>query len=95
MVGCAPAIAQLVLGASGGVGTYAVQIAAALGGEVTGVAGSAKLDLVRSLGATSVIDYRVDDPLAGVHRYDLIIDTGGNRRLRKIFGVPSSQREPS
>jgi len=74
----------LVLGASGGVGTYAVQIANALGGIVTGVASSDKLDLVRELGASRVIDYRTDDPLAEPHRYDVIIDTGGNRRLRDL-----------
>ena len=74
----------LVLGASGGVGTYAVQMADALGGIVTGVASSDKLDLVRRLGASRVIDYRTDDPLAEPHRYDVIIDTGGNRRLRDL-----------
>ena len=74
----------LVLGASGGVGTYAAQMATALGGIVTGVAGSDKLDLVRELGASRVIDYRTDDPLAEPHRYDVIIDTGGNRRLRDL-----------
>ena len=74
----------LVLGASGGVGTYAVQIATALGGIVTGVASTDKLDLVRRLGASRVIDYRTDDPLAEPHRYDVIIDTGGNRRLRDL-----------
>ncbi|WP_040492855.1 NAD(P)-dependent alcohol dehydrogenase [Ilumatobacter nonamiensis] len=74
----------LVLGASGGVGTYAVQIAYAVGGIVTGVASSDKLDLVRRLGASGVIDYRADDPLAEPGRYDVIIDTGGNRRLRDL-----------
>lgn len=74
----------LVLGASGGVGTYAVQIATALGGIVTGVASSDKLDLVRRLGADRVIDYRTDDPLAEPGRYDVIIDTGGNRHLRDL-----------
>lgn len=74
----------LVLGASGGVGTYAVQIANALGGIVTGVASSDKLDLVHRLGASRVIDYRTDDPLAERGRYDVIIDTGGNRRLRDL-----------
>jgi len=74
----------LVLGASGGVGTYAVQIASALGGIVTGVASSNKLDLVRRLGASRIIDYRSDDPLAERGRYDVIIDTGGNRRLRDL-----------
>ena len=74
----------LVLGASGGVGTFAVQIATALGGTVTGVASSDKLDLVRELGASHVIDYRTDDPLDERCRYDVIIDTGGNRRLRDL-----------
>ena len=74
----------LVLGASGGVGTYAVQIAKALGGIVTGVASSDKVDLVRRLGASRAIDYRTDDPLAERGRYDVIIDTGGNRRLRDL-----------
>ena len=74
----------LVLGASGGVGTYAVQIATALGGTVTGVASSDKLDLVRRLGAHRAIDYRTDDPLAEPGRYDVIIDTGGNRSLRDL-----------
>jgi NADPH:quinone reductase-like Zn-dependent oxidoreductase len=74
----------LVLGASGGVGTYAVQIAVALGAEVTGVASASKLDLVRSLGAHHVIDHRGADPLDGAMRYDVIIDTGGNRRIRDL-----------
>jgi NADPH:quinone reductase-like Zn-dependent oxidoreductase len=74
----------LVLGASGGVGTYAVQIANALGGIVTGVASNDKLDLARELGASRVIDYRTDDPLAERGRYDVIIDTGGNRRLHDL-----------
>jgi NADPH:quinone reductase-like Zn-dependent oxidoreductase len=74
----------LVLGASGGVGTYAVQIATALGGIVTGVASGDKLDLVRGLGASRVVDYRTEDPLAEPGRYDVIIDTGGNRRLRDL-----------
>jgi len=74
----------LVLGASGGVGTYAVQIGRALGATVTGVASDDKLDLVRSLGADHVIDYRAHDPLDGSDRYDVIIDTGGNRSLRHL-----------
>lgn len=74
----------LVLGASGGVGTYAVQIANALGADVTGVASGAKLDLVRELGVHRVVDHRTDDPLADAGRYDVIIDTGGNRRLRDL-----------
>ncbi len=74
----------LVLGASGGVGSYAVQLAKALGATVTGVASSGKLDLVRSLGADDVIDYTTDDALDGSRRYDLIVDTGGRNSLRRL-----------
>ena len=74
----------LVIGASGGVGTFAVQIAKAAGAEVTGVSSTAKLDLVRSLGADHVIDYTLDDITAGGHRYDVILDTGGNRPLSQL-----------
>jgi NADPH:quinone reductase-like Zn-dependent oxidoreductase len=74
----------LVLGASGGVGTYAVQIARALGAVVTGVAGTDKLDLVRDLGAHRTVDHRTADALDGADRYDVIIDAGGNRRLRDL-----------
>src|SRR4051794_222961 len=74
----------LGVGASGGVGTFAVQIAKALGAEVSGVCSTAKLDLVRRLGADHVIDYAVDDFADGTHRYDVVVDTGGNRRLRDL-----------
>jgi NADPH:quinone reductase-like Zn-dependent oxidoreductase len=74
----------LVIGASGGVGTFAVQIAKALGAEVTGVCSTAKTDLVRAVGADHVIDYTREDPVAGRHRYDVIIDIGGNRRLAHL-----------
>ena len=74
----------LVIGASGGVGTFAVQIAKAAGAEVTGVSSTAKVDLVRSLGADHVIDYTRDDITAGGHRYDVIIDTGGHRPLSQL-----------
>jgi NADPH:quinone reductase-like Zn-dependent oxidoreductase len=67
----------LVVGASGGVGSYAVQIAVAQGATVTGVASTAKTDLVTSLGAHRVIDYTQDDFADGSHRYDVVIDTGG------------------
>jgi len=67
----------LVIGASGGVGSYAVQIAAALGARVTGVASAAKAGTVKSLGADTVIDYASADYLDGSTRYDLIIDAGG------------------
>jgi NADPH:quinone reductase-like Zn-dependent oxidoreductase len=74
----------LIIGASGGVGTYAVQLAKALGAEVTGVCSTAKVDLVRSIGADLVIDYMREDFADGVHRYDLILDIGGNSRLSRL-----------
>jgi NADPH:quinone reductase-like Zn-dependent oxidoreductase len=74
----------LVIGASGGVGSYAVQLAKAFGAEVTGVASSTKLDLVRSLGADHVIDYAQEDFADGSRRYDVIIDIGGNSTLTRL-----------
>ena len=74
----------LVVGASGGVGSYAVQIAKALGAEVTGVASSTKLDLVRSLGADHVVDYTREDFADGTRRYDVVIDIGGNAGLSRL-----------
>ena len=68
----------LIIGASGGVGTFAVQIAKAFGAEVTGVCSTAKTDLVRSVGADHVIDYTREDFADGEHRYDAILDIGGN-----------------
>ena len=74
----------LVIGASGGVGTFAVQIAKAFGAEVTGVCSPAKADLVRALGADHVVDYTREDFADGARRYDVILDTGGNRRLSHL-----------
>jgi NADPH:quinone reductase-like Zn-dependent oxidoreductase len=72
----------LVIGASGGVGSFAVQIAKALGAEVTGVAGTRNLDFVRELGADHVIDYTTDG--IGERRFDAIIDIAGNRPLSEL-----------
>jgi NADPH:quinone reductase-like Zn-dependent oxidoreductase len=74
----------LVIGASGGVGTYAVQLAKALGAEVTGVCSTTKMDLVRALGADHVIDYTSDDFADGTHRYDVIIDIAGNPAIKRL-----------
>jgi NADPH:quinone reductase-like Zn-dependent oxidoreductase len=74
----------LVIGASGGVGSFAVQFAKAFGAEVTGVASTAKLDLVRSIGADHVIDYTREDVADGRQRYDVILDIGGNRSLSHL-----------
>lgn len=74
----------LVVGASGGVGTFAVQVAKALGAEVTGVASSPKVDLVRSIGADEVIDYTREDFTRTGRRYDVILDTGGHRSLTDL-----------
>lgn len=76
----------LILGASGGVGSYAVQIARAMGAEVTGVASAGNLELVRSLGAHHVIDYGAQDPLRGA-RYDVVLDTVGVADFRRVRRV--------
>jgi NADPH:quinone reductase-like Zn-dependent oxidoreductase len=74
----------LVVGASGGVGSFAVQIAKAFGAAVTGVCSTAKVDLVTSLGADRVIDYTSHDFADGAERYDVILDVGGNASLARL-----------
>lgn len=74
----------LITGAAGGVGTFAVQLAHAVGARVTAVASTPKLDAVRALGADHVIDYTREDFLAVPRRYDAIIDIAGNRGLRDL-----------
>jgi NADPH:quinone reductase-like Zn-dependent oxidoreductase len=74
----------LVIGAAGGVGTFAVQLAKAFGAEVTGVCSTTKVDLVRSLGAGEVIDYTGEDFADGAGRWDLIVDTAGRRSLSQL-----------
>jgi NADPH:quinone reductase-like Zn-dependent oxidoreductase len=74
----------LVIGASGGVGTYAVQIAKAFGAHVTGVCSTAKVETVRSIGADHVIDYTQEDFAESDQRYDLILDIGGNSSLSRL-----------
>ncbi|WP_433256004.1 NAD(P)-dependent alcohol dehydrogenase [Streptosporangium sp. CA-135522] len=77
----------LVIGAGGGVGTFAVQLAKAFGAEVTGVCGADKTDLVRSIGADHVIDYTREDFTDRPSRYDLILDIAGNRSLSRLRRV--------
>jgi len=77
----------LILGASGGVGTYTVQLAKALGAEVTAVDSTAKLDLARSLGADHVVDYTREDFVDTENQYDLIVDAGGRNSLSRLRHV--------
>jgi NADPH:quinone reductase-like Zn-dependent oxidoreductase len=76
--------AVLVIGAGGGVGLFAVQIAKAFGGHVTGVCSGAQADLVRSIGAEQTIDYTSEDFADGQQRYDVILDIAGNSPLSRL-----------
>jgi len=77
----------LIVGASGGVGTFSVQLAKALGAHVTGVGGPGMVDMVRSIGADKVIDYTSDDFVDGESQYDLIIDIGGRNSISRLRSV--------
>jgi NADPH:quinone reductase-like Zn-dependent oxidoreductase len=79
-----PAQSVLINGAAGGVGTFAVQIAKALGGDVTGVCSTRNIDLVRSLGADQVVDYSGEDFAQSGRRYDLVLDLVSNRSLSDL-----------
>lgn len=74
----------LITGAGGGVGSYAVQVAAALGAEVTGVCSTGNVELVRSLGASHMVDYTTEDFTDRRRWYDVILDSVGNRPLRRV-----------
>jgi len=74
----------LVIGAAGGVGSFAVQLAGYFGAEVTGVCSTTKVDLVRSIGAADVIDYTREDFADTGRRWDMIVDTAGNRPLSQL-----------
>ncbi len=82
--GVRPGQRVLIIGAGGGVGTFAVQIAKADGAEVTGVCSASKTELVRSIGADHVIDYTREDFADGRSRYDVILDIAGNRSLSAL-----------
>ena len=77
----------LITGASGGVGTYAVQIAKTVGATVTGVCSTGKIELVRSLGADHVVDYTTTDFADTAQRYDLVLDIGGSASLGRLRSV--------
>jgi NADPH:quinone reductase-like Zn-dependent oxidoreductase len=79
-----PGHAVLIIGASGGVGTYAVQLAKVFGAQVTAVCSTTKVDLVRSLGADHVVDYMHEDFADLERRYDVILDIGGNASLSRL-----------
>jgi NADPH:quinone reductase-like Zn-dependent oxidoreductase len=79
-----PGQTVLIIGAAGGVGSYAVQLAKAFGAQVTGVASTTQVELVRSIGADEVIDYTRADVTDGTRQWDLILDTAGRRSLSQL-----------
>ena len=85
----------LINGASGGVGTFAVQIAKALGAEVTAVCSTANVDIARSLGADHVVDYTQEDFTRSDRRYDLLLDVAGSRSWSECKRVLDAARRPS
>ena len=85
--GVGPGQHVLVIGASGGVGTFAVQIAKAFGADVTGVCSTAKVELVRSLGADHVVDYTREQITDGGRRYDVILDIAATERCPSVAAL--------
>jgi NADPH:quinone reductase-like Zn-dependent oxidoreductase len=85
--GVQPGESVLIHGASGGVGTYAVQIAKAFGAEVTAVCSTPNVEIARTLGADRVVDYTVEDCTRGDARYDVLIDIAGTQPFRKLRRV--------
>ena len=81
----------LVIGAAGGVGSFAVQIAKTLGAHVTGVCNTSTIDLVRSIGADEIIDYTREEIVDGTRRFDVILDTAGNREASYLRGALTSK----
>lgn len=90
-LGYEPDSEELIVGASGGVGTFAIQIARVLHTQVTGVCSTSKIALVRSIGADHVIDYTQEDFAAGKQRYDVILDIGGSSSLARLRGILTAQ----
>ena len=93
--GIAAARRVLVYGASGSIGTAAVQLARNFGAEVTGVCGPANVDLVRSLGASKVVDYTKEDSLPEGDRYDLVFDAVGKRKTSKLKNACADALAPN
>jgi NADPH:quinone reductase-like Zn-dependent oxidoreductase len=89
--GIQPGQKVLIIGAAGGVGSFGVQIAKAFGAHVTGVCSTRKVDLVRSIGADHVVDYTREDFAETVKRYDLILDTAGNRSVSHLLRALAPQ----